>query len=310
MELRGSTENLALADSLRLLGWAQQTTNQHAEALVNFKRSLAIRDRIDKDGPGTGDTLSFIANSAQQTGDVASTITARKRLVELARRGTPGLNLASTLSDLGLALLFSNQAEAAVAPLRESLALVKTKGERREVGAALHYLAWALSQSGNPDEAIPLFKEAIAIRESTETSDEDLVASYRFLGYAYWTTAQSELALPQFQKVANILKNSPNKTETAQSLNDLALAQNLVGDYSAAIQPGRDAVAMWRSLKNTGEELGFGLHNLGWALYGTRQYLEASDVLAEATAVRKNINSKYFNDSLELLASARKAAGR
>lgn len=310
VDIRSSNENLAFADSLRLLGWAQQTVNQHPEALVNFKRSLAIRDRLDRDGAGTSDTLSFIANSAQQTGDVPTTVAARRRLVELARKGTPGLNLASTLNDLGLALLFSGQAEAAVAPLRESLAIQRTLGDRREIGSSLHYLAWALSQSGNPEEAIGLFKEAIAIRESIETSPTDLIATYRFLGYAYWTTGQSDQALPQFQKVATMLKDSPDKASLAQALTDLALAQNLVGDYAAALQPARDAVALWRALKNSGEELGSALHNLGWALYGTRSYVESSDVLAEAAAVRKAVNSKYYGDSVELLANARKAAGR
>jgi tetratricopeptide (TPR) repeat protein len=310
VSLRNGTDNLAFADSLRLLGWAQQTVNQHADALVNFKRSLEIRDRINRDGDGTSDTLSFIANSAQQTGDVAANVAARRRLVDLARKATPGLDLASALDDLGLAQLFNGQADGAVAPLREEVAIRRTKGDRKLLGTSLHNLAWSLSQSGNPDEAIDLFKEAVAIRESTDTAPEDLIATYRFLGYAYWGTAQSDQALPQFKKVEALLQNSPDKASYAQALTDLALAENLVSDHAAAIQPARDAVALWRSLKNTGEQLGAALHNLGWALYGVRSYLEASDVLAEAAAVRKAANSKYYGDSVELLAAARKAAGR
>ena len=233
--LRNGTENLALADSLRLLGWALQTANQHPEALTNFKRSLAIRDRIDRDGDGTSDTLSFIANSAQQTGDVESNVASRRRLVDLARRGTKGLDLASTLNDLGLAMLFNNQASNAVAPFREALALRRTKGTKPEIGAALHYLAWALSQSGNPDEAIGLFTEAIAIRESTGAGQDDLISSYKFLGYAYWTVGQSDAALPYFKKVAALLQTSSDQAAHAQSLNDLALANNLVADHPAAL---------------------------------------------------------------------------
>jgi tetratricopeptide (TPR) repeat protein len=231
-------------------------------------------------------------------------------LVDLARRGTKGLDLAATLNDLGLAMLFNNQSAQAVAPFREALALRRTKGSKPEIGSALHYLAWALSQSGNPEEAIDLFKEAISIRESTGAAQDDIVASYRFIGYAYWTVGQSDSALPYFKKVAALLQNSPDPAAHAQSLNDLALADNLVADHPAALLAAKEAVAIWRTLKNTGEELGAALHNYGWALYGVKNYLEASDVLAEAAQVRKAINSKFYADSVELLAAARKAAGR
>jgi serine/threonine-protein kinase len=188
--------------------------------------------------------------------DKAATLLEQALEIRQRTLGQEHLEVAESLTNLGVVLKDKGDLEAAEPMLRRALAIrQKLLGEAHlAVALSLNDLGLVLRDKGKPDEAEQLHREALAMR--------------RKLG-------------------------GEEHPDVAQSLNNLALVLRDKGQGDEAEPLYRKALALRRKL--FGEEhpdVAISLNNLAGLLFGRGRYDEAEQLFRDALAVRRKISSR------------------
>ncbi len=303
---RKPSDGAAYAGTLQLQGWAYLLAGRPTDSLAALRKALAVRESINPNGPETMAILQLMTAAARQAGDRATELSSAQRVLELARKGVPGISVSEASSDYGLALLLSGRGSEAAPILREA---VKSFGgaENAASANALHNLGWALLKD-SPAEAVTVLRQALAIRDRLKLPEAD--QSAQFLGYALWGTKDQASAEPLFKRVYDAAKARGALRRTiATAANDYALALLLVSKPELAVPVAQSAVAAWREEREGGDPLGDALHALGWAKYATRDYSGALEALVEAVEIRQRTGNPSLPETQQFLALAIRSLG-
>lgn len=184
------------------------------------------------------------------------------------------------------------------------------------VGITTHNLGVAKVLSGSDEEAEPLFREAITLKEAAFGSDHPEVAlSWDELGIQLFARSDFDGASAAFRKAHNLRKDIdggevPNPI-LAMTLNNIACCDFQVGRHSAAL----DALEEARSIQHKAvgssvqDDLDL-LHvaivycNCGYLNLALKRYEEARSILEEGLMIQQSVlddNHRAVRDTLSNL---------
>ncbi|MDA8021225.1 MAG: serine/threonine-protein kinase [Thermoanaerobaculia bacterium] len=163
-----SGKHSAEADLLFLLGRLRNSRGAWATAETALRESLSLMERHDIENPSIEvATLSSLAESLKNQGDLERAIPLGRRALETARRhfGHDSREVADLLNNLGNALKASGDYSAAEASLQEALAIKRELlgVEHLDIATELVNLAGVLFRKGDWLEAEVLYREGVAM---------------------------------------------------------------------------------------------------------------------------------------------------
>ncbi len=238
--------------------------------------------------------LTLMGRIYERRGAYEQALPLLEEAVALGRRSVgPSLELAQSLTDLGVTQGQKANLVAARANLEEALAMRREflGEEHPDVAIGHSELGRVLFDQGHLDEAEAEFRTALAIRRKilgpvhheTATSTSDLGLLLRFKGDRAGAETMFREALDVTRKVSG-----PRHPDTATALSNLALTVNERGDHAAAEAMFREALAIGRSILGRNHpDTAQRLVNLAGALRLEGKLSEAEATVEEGLALSR-----------------------
>lgn len=245
--VRYGEENPEYATALTWLGSLYESQQRFAEAEPLFKRALAVREKaFGPDHPQVGTSLTNLANLYQREGRTADAEELARRAKSI-RTEALGSDQLETLPRQIQELRWGGKEAEAVQLAQHYVELAKDRygDDQPDFAPALLLLAQLYASQARPADAEPLFKQALAIRETTLGPDNLQVADALVqLASFYQAQSRYQEAEALLKRVVSIREKAfgPNSPEMIPSLEALA------GLYEAA---GRKAEseALWAAVQ-------------------------------------------------------------
>ncbi len=238
------------------------------------------------------------------------------------RAGTPNASrdLATTLLSLGRALESRRFLDQALTAYEERLEILRALPERdyQGEGITFHDLGNVRAAEGAGDEAIELYREAVACkRKAGEKGDpRDLATSLLALGRALEARETYDEALTAYEERLAILRALPERDYRGEAITfqDLGDVRAAKGAFAEAIELYREALACKRKAgaKVTPREVATTLLALGRALEASGSYDEALATYAERLEILRALPERdYLGEAITLhdLGDVRTAMG-
>lgn len=277
-------------------------------------------------------------NLAQWTAAAVALAEARRQAREA---GAPEL-LAEVERTLGSHALHRGDHPAALRHFRENLRLRRKLGAPKALASALSELARACSSSGEVEQAIALFNEALAAYRGTPVDHAaifvNLGAAHRArgdhraalglyrraadilhrepalqrfeavavanLGNVYRTLGHPEKALVYAERALALKKGLANEREVAESLMDVGQALVSLGRRPEAIERVREALRLYDKGQHDGHAAQTRVY-LSSLLFGTGERAEVGTLLREAQAVQERLGDKAALRQTHVILAAR-----
>ncbi|HWN96115.1 MAG TPA: tetratricopeptide repeat protein [Methylomirabilota bacterium] len=296
--------------------------------LADFRKAEAIhRDNLPRMKSLLGDEHQRVADLMRDFACVLehrgkhkeSEALAREALA-LARKlhGDEHSDVAHSLDLIANALGGQKKYDEAVSSGRQSLAMYRRL--RRDGSFALHHLAGWLDKLGRPDEAEPLYREALAIRrkEHSETHPEVVVLTKDLAEFhvRHGKLDEAEAGLRDLLSVQRKMLGNENR-EVAKTLAFLAATLIDNGRPAAGEPLARESLALHRKLfDDRSVEVAGALNDLGVAWYRLGRLDEAESVQSQSLALglsllppdSSSLVKSYENLALTLTAHGKFAA--
>jgi len=234
------------------------------------------------------------ALSAAAQGERAESADLIRRRAELqeavARFGDNAPGLLSPLSRLGYALLDDGRPAEAERVFRRQLAIGMARfPDRVETAHPLHHLGETYRRTRRCAEALPLYRQALAIRERRIGPDHgDIARSLTVIGLC-------QMELTRFAEAEDVLKRALAMRErlSGDESAEAATVANDLGDLYARTGRNAEAIAVLRRAAASREQLFGGadsrllspLARLGYALLEDSQYDNAEQVFRRQIAI-------------------------
>jgi len=236
------------------------------EALINYKKALAIREKLVAARPNDTDARRELADSCDKLGDVSELKGDLNGALEFYRRSlsirtalseenpTNALlrqDLAISLDSIGDTLLKTGDAQTALDNVRKALAIRQflSAGDPNNITAkrnlAISYdkVAEALSALDNNSEALEngmkalaMFEQLAAAEPTNAKARRELSVSYNRTGDMLWASDDKSGALARYRESLKIREElSAADPTNAQASRDLAIGYGNVGSTLAAL---------------------------------------------------------------------------
>jgi tetratricopeptide (TPR) repeat protein len=173
-----------------------------------------------------------------------------------------------------------------------------------------------LWQQGRAREALPLARQAVAIRvQILGKKHPDYAQSLNNLAVLYQTVGDYPKALELFQRARDLRKQllTENHPHYAQSLNNLAGLCQAMGDYPKGLELYQQARDLYKRRLTENHPLYANcLNNLAQLYRDMGDYLKALELLQQASDLRKRLlteNDPHYANSLNNLAGLYQAMG-
>jgi tetratricopeptide (TPR) repeat protein len=270
--LRQGTQDLRFAGALQTQGWAKWQAGDAAGATVALERALQLRESLaPTDQKGLADVLGLLSAASRDAGKYDRVVTTSQRLVDMARKGVPGIDLAATLESSGVSMMLAKQPEKAVPLLEEALKVRSASGSApstpTQLGDLHATLGWAYSSLNKPVEASVAYTTALKYREQVDPNGAQTIDTVRALAaLLHW--------------------NVPNSEKKALGYYDRYLA--------------------WcRARKVPAEQLAGALNDAAFIRLQLKQPLEAGNLAEEAVGLAGGAKTELAANSLLLLGRAK-----
>jgi len=167
-------------------------------------------------------------------------------------------------------------------------------------------LAILYKEQGKYEDALPLYENALKIRENIlGTEDLETAASYNNLGVIYRILGENDKAMKLYKKCLKIKEREHGKEDpsTAQTYNNIALVYSQKKDYKKSIIYYNKALKVWqREYGEKHQDTAKCYNNLGVAYGYSNNFDRAIEVHTKALNIRKEIlgdtnytAQSYFN---------------
>jgi len=191
------------------------------------------------------------------------------------------------------ALAKDGDLEAGLARARKTLAMAREEfgPDHKNIGLILNDMGRMQADLGRPEAAIPLFEQALTVRETALGPDHSLVAStLAALADSLRAAGRDDAAVPHLTRAIAIreARDGPDHPRTAILLSALGRLHLAAGRYAAAEIPLQRALAIDRASRKADDpELAFGLNDLARLRVAQGRFAEAEPLLQEALAVQE-----------------------
>lgn len=185
------------------------------------------------------------------------------------------------------ALAAQSRHEEAITEYQKALEIHRKKSDRFNEGVVLNNIANSWISLGDPDTALRLFADTIAIRESL---NDQLGIAYTLLGIAnaHWFSAEPQKALDAYRRLiaqSTVLKND---ILLAHALNNGGLVLQSLGDDATALAQHLRALALFQSTNQKLYE-GYARNNAGLAQLNLNRPAEARASFNAALAIFREL---------------------
>jgi diguanylate cyclase (GGDEF)-like protein len=264
-----------------------QALHATAPARLAWQRVEAVAGALG-DMPASLNAIERQAEAALLLSDYASSRVLAEKLLRLARRAGSSDYEASAQGYFGILARRQGDLDAALGHYNAAIELLRDSGNEFRKALILSNLGTLMRDRGDFARALGLQLDALAIRERIgdrlETSLRNIALLYREIEDEQNARSYFERALANADRSANPETYSPVLGSYASLLND-------VGDHAAALAAAREALGIDISLGNRSNQ---GLEQLevGRALYGLGQPVEALDQLESALAIGRELDQR------------------
>jgi tetratricopeptide (TPR) repeat protein len=215
----------------------------------------------------------------------------------------------TSLTSLGNAYYFLGRYQDAIAFQKQSLAIKRKIGDRREEATSLIGLGNAYRSLGHYEDAIAFHEQALAIKRDIGDRGGE-ATSLIGLGNAYKSLGRYEEAIAVYEQALAIFREIGDRGGEAGSLVNLGNAYKSLGRYEEAIAFYEQPLAICRDIGDRGKEA-TSLGNLGAAYDSLGRYEEAIAFHEQALAIKRDIGDRGGEaNSLNNLGNAYKSLGR
>ncbi len=240
------------------------------------------------DMPASLNAIERQAEAALLLSDYASSKMLAEKLLNLARKGGSPDYEASAQGYFGILARRQGDLDDALEHYNAAIELLRDSRNEFRKALILSNLGTLMRDRGDFARALGLQLDALAIRERIgdrlETSLRNIALLYREIEDEQTARSYFERALANADRRTNPETYSPVLGSYASLLND-------VGDHAAALAAAREALEIDTSLGNRSNQ---GLEQLevGRALYGLGQPVEALDQLESALAIGRELDQR------------------
>ena len=185
-------------------------------------------------------------------GDQPAAVAALRQAIALAEAAGDRREQAMATSDLGWRLGQMGDQPAAVAALRQAIALAEAAGDQREQAVATRHLGWNLGEMGDQSAAVAALRQAVALAEAA--GDRHVIAwSTLNLVQAARRLGADAAAVAAWLRAVEILAAAPAQANLPQP-------GWWLDDVAVAGLRGGRFAAVWQAAK--------GLADAGWSSAG------------------------------------------
>jgi len=189
--------------------------------------------------------------------------------------------------EFGVSVDASGDKPRALKILDQALKLESEAADRTGQAATLLAIARTHDDLGNRDIALNKASEAAAIYRSIGASEEGIALNY--IGRVYEELGMRREAISQFESAATIFERAGDRRGQAQSLTNLGLSRDNLGDHQIALDCYAKALPLWG-----GDEAGRAgtLNNRGKAHKELRQFDAALRAYSEAEGLWAKLGNR------------------
>ena len=166
-EQHAAPDSAAVAAAVGLLGRTLSDDRQHALAEPLLLRALALQQALDPSGAGSTDLLEALGLHFQSKADYPQAVVYFQRMADIDEKlkGPHSREYYSDLESLGTAYGLMRRFDDAEATLRRALAGFRQidDDDSAEMAWRLSQLARVIDNSGRSLDAVPIYREALAI---------------------------------------------------------------------------------------------------------------------------------------------------
>lgn len=185
--------------------------------------------------------------------------------------------------------------------------------ESEDVGYAQHEIGNCLRKLNRLEEAVQSFELAIDIRRRLSPFSISTAHSMNGLAWVHLDAGDYSAAITSFSQSLACYQSlsEPNPEAVASEMNMLGIAYYRSGQFEAALERFKDALAI-RLIAGDSEEVGFSLHNVGDAYFQMGKVDEGIDAHRQAREVRNRLGLKAqaADSCLEIARILRTEGGR
>lgn len=254
-ELRPATENdreLQQARNLFAEYARLERESRYLEARVPLTRAFEIREKVlGPDHPFVAETLAFLANNYDDTGDYARSEPMRLRALQIKEKayGKDDLRVALAVSQLAAFYMEKGDSQKAEELDRRALGIYEKAqmSDKPAVGAILANLGNIYYERGDYLNASKYYEQSRAVWEKLLGADHfHLAPSYMHLGRAAYDAGDYARAEMMFQHALALNEKGvgPDNTSNTKYLNNLAMLFCTTGDYTKGESLYRRAVSI------------------------------------------------------------------
>ncbi len=177
-------------------------------------------------------------------------------------------------------------------------------GHEKDKGDYLNNAGLALHRVGKYQQALPLYQEALRIREQVLSKQhKDYAESLNNLAELHREQGQYERALPLYQEALITYEQVLGKQNPyyAETLNNLALLYQSQRQYEQALPLLKDALEIREHLGTQSKDYAESLNNLALFYYIQKKYEQALPLYQKSLKIREQVLGKEHPDYAQSL---------
>jgi len=227
------------ASSHAVAGYVRSAEGKFAESAREYEQTLAIRERLDRNGLRVAVTLSGLAHAYDELGRYpeARAAVERSLAIQLPALGAWHPDIALLYLLLGNICDDEGDAGCATDNYKRALAIREKTNDQEGVANALNNLAVVAFGAERYDEALDYNRRALSIREAHDGKDEDVAMSLVNIGDIHRRLGRSAEALPLYERALVLAEEQVGKDHpyVGDALLGIGECKLALGDAAAAL---------------------------------------------------------------------------
>ena len=156
------------------------------------------------------------------------------------------------MSSVGVVRALLGQYEPALVALRRSADLSQASGDMAGLGEALRNQAFVFLELGEPETALRLNQQALALLPAPPATQRALALNGA--GYSLVRMQRAAEAVPLLQEAVALQRSAPARLELARTLESLGSARVILGEHASAARHYTESLAIARQLASRDDE--------------------------------------------------------